>query len=116
MNQHTKHQYIIDGITGKAVVGEHIVDIYRINKYILIQRIVANTYDCGERRLVFTHYKDELEVAVFNRENREFNYYAENEFMAWLKKNKFDNPFNFEGHYSNEERYQKLNETEGCVQ
>ena len=111
-----KHQYIIDQETHKIIVDADIVDMHRQNGYILVQRIVVLTYDCGKKRLMFTRYKDELEIVAINIDTSEVQYFSQQQFEKWIGERNFKNPFIFEGHYNNEERYQKLNRTIGCVQ
>ena len=114
-HKHETGQYIIDSDTGNIIVDAHIVDIYRTNGVIMIQRIVTLGYDCGENRSkMFIRYKDELEVVVFNIESSEIRYLNEYNFLNWLTQQNIKNPFEFKGHFNNEERFQELNSTIGC--
>ncbi|MBY5921019.1 hypothetical protein [Ferrimonas balearica] len=111
----TDHQYIVDEITGDLVVKAHVIDLHVESEVAIFLRVKSNTYECGEDRVVFTHYDNSLEILVMNLTTRDIDSYSINEYHESILGNRFNTSFNFDEFYSNDKIFHRINDELGCV-
>ncbi|MCG7537937.1 hypothetical protein [Pseudoalteromonas sp. OOF1S-7] len=113
--KNSEHQYIVDEKTGELIVDQHVVDVYSESGFVIVLRIKAITYECGENRVVLTHYQSGLEIAVINVKSREVEIYSESGFLKWAEMNDINVSLDYENELSNDKRFKEISSDIGCV-
>lgn len=114
----SEHQYIVDATTGNILVEQHVIDIEKERNFVFALRVKALSYECEktvENKLIFTHYENNLEVAIINLDSKDISFYTGSQFDNWLKDKKLNSSFQFDNFYSNDKKFIEIKGDDNCT-